>query len=105
MSCDQELQVGVVGAVIEVELQENCVSAFPADTSTVKEITVKKPDGTTFTRAAAFTNDGTDGKVHILSEAGDLDISGTYHIQVNITIPGWAGPSEIGSFIVTDNLV
>lgn len=105
MTCTQKVFVGAVGTTLEVELLENCAAALPVDTSTVKTITVVRPDGTTFTRAAVFTTDGTEGKIYILTIAGDLTVSGTYYIQAYLELPAWEGHSDIGEFEVYDNLV
>lgn len=105
MACEQKIRVGDINTSLEIELLENCDTALPVDGATLKEITVVRPDGTSFTRTAIFTTDGTEGKIHILTEAGDLTMSGTYYIQAYLELPAWQGHSDIGEFEVFDNLV
>lgn len=103
--CDPKIRVGDENTKLEVELLENCIAALAVDTATVKTITVARPDDTIFTRAAAFTNTGTDGLIYILSIDTDFTMSGTYYIQAYVETPGWRGHSDIGEFEVFENLV
>ena len=105
MACEQKIRVGDVSTILEIELLENCVAALPTSGATLKQIIIQRPDNTTFTRVAIFTSDGTDGKIYILTEAGDLTMSGTYYIQAYIELPAWQGHSDIGDFVVYGNLV
>jgi hypothetical protein len=105
MSCEQEIRVGDIGTVLEVELLENCVAGLPVNSATSKTITVVRPDKTSFTRAADFTTDGTDGKIYITTIAADLTMAGTYYIQAYIELASWEGNSGIGDFEVFKNLV
>ena len=105
MSCEPKIRVGDVNTALEIELLENCAAALATGGATLKNIIIARPDGTTFTRAAVFTSDGADGKIYILSEAGDLTMSGTYYIQAYLELPAWQGHSDIGEFEVYDNLV
>lgn len=104
MSCDSALQKGVVGTWLEVEVLENCVAALNVSTATVKTITVKRPDNTSFSRAAIFSSDGTDGLIHLVTVAEDLTLEGTYYIQAYVEMPTWQGNTDIGEFEVKDNL-
>ena len=105
MSCEQEIRVGDIGTVLEVELLENCGDGLPVNTAVVKSITVVRPDKTSFTRDADFTTDGTDGKIHITTIATDLTMAGTYYIQAYTKLASWKGNSGIGDFKVFKNLV
>lgn len=105
MACEPKIRVDDENTTLEVELLENCTAPLPIDQATVKNIIIARPDSTTITRAASFTTDGTDGKMFILSLAGDFTMSGTYYIQGYIESPGWNGHSDISEFEVFDNLV
>ena len=105
MSCEKKIRVGVVGLILEVEVLEGCTTVLTVQTATVKTIVIVRPDGTSFTRAATFSVDGTDGKIYILTAAGDLTMSGTYYIQAYLELPAWQGHSDIADFVVYDNLV
>jgi hypothetical protein len=104
MACADILQVGIVGAQLEVEVLQNCTTALSILTATTKEITVKRPDGTSFTRSALFTTDGSDGLIYFLTIAGDISLAGTYYIQAYLELPGWQGNSDIQEFEAQDNL-
>lgn len=105
MACEPKIRVGDINTVLEVELLENCDAVLPINSASVKTITIKRPDETTFTRDATFSVDGTDGKIYLLSIAGDLSMAGTYYIQAYIELVAWEGHSDIGDFEVFDNLV
>lgn len=89
--------VGNIGSeisVVFVTRDENDVEvALPVDDQTTLEICVLRPDGTSFTRAAAFTLPpagnglGTDGKASIFTIAGDLTIKGSYQVQGFVVKP------------------
>lgn len=105
MACDNILQVGVIGAQLEVEVLQDCAgNILPLQTATLKEITVKRPDDTTFTRSAIFTTDGSDGLIYIATQVGDITLEGTYYIQAYLELPTWQGNSDIGEFEAQDNL-
>lgn len=104
MTCELEARVGVVGLALEIEVLQNCTTALNLTTASVKEITVQRPDKTTFTRTADFVTDGSDGLISIDTIAGDLTIEGTYYIQAYLELPSWQGHSDVGEFEVHDNL-
>jgi hypothetical protein len=105
----ESLQVGVVGAALQVAVEEwdnTLLQDVPVDISqaVTKEIIVQRPDGTTFTRSAVNTTNGTDGLMFIATIAGDITLEGTYYLQGRIAFSGWDGKSTIGEFEVHDNL-
>ena len=109
MNTEESLQVGVVGAQIELQIVE-----YNADTKldaivdiaggTGLTITIQRPDLTTLTRTAGLSTDGVDGKMSILTEAGDLTLDGTYYVQSFVTLGVWSGTSSVGQFDVEKNL-
>lgn len=105
MTCEKVIRVGDVGTVLEIEVLEDCDAILPVQTATIKKITILRPDKSSFVRDAIFSVDGTDGKIYILTIAGDLTMSGTYYIQAYIELPAWQGHSDIDDFEVEDNLV
>lgn len=104
MSCEKALQKGSIGNFLEIEVLENCVSPLNISGATLKEITIKRPDNTSFTRAADFTTDGTDGLISLTSIVTDLTLEGTYYIQAYLELPAWQGNTSIGEFDVEENL-
>ena len=105
MACEPKIRVGDENTNLEITLLENCDLPLNVQQATVMNITVARPDKTTFTRAASHTGNGTDGKINILSLTTDFTMSGTYYIQAYVETPGWNGHSDIGEFEVFDNLV
>jgi hypothetical protein len=91
--------------VIGLTVTENG-SALDIHTATVKQITFKKPDNSIVTVTAAFTTDGSDGKIQYTAAANFLDHPGTYQYQGVITLPDSATPwkTEIVSFNVAATL-
>ena len=107
-----EIHVGDIGTVFEVTLKDegNSPEIVDISTATVKELIFRAPNGTVTTHAAAFTTDGTDGKLQYTTiSASDLSISGDWRIQVHIVL-GSASPhdaewhSDIDNFACHENL-
>lgn len=97
------LQVGDVGTIIEVTLLdgETPVSVVGATSKTMR---FQKPGGTVIDKAAAFTTDGSDGKVQYVTVSGDLDIAGVWQVQAKIVTAEGQWTSAIGTFKVAANL-
>ncbi len=105
INCEEkQLRVGDVGTHLEIEVLEDCNVPLDISTASVKDITIQRPDKTTVVKNGIFTTDGTDGKVYFLTAAGDLNIEGTYSIQIYLELPTWQGYSCIDEFEVHDNL-
>lgn len=106
---EETLQVGVVGAQIELQVVEYNADTDADDivdisSATDLKITIQRPDITVFERTATLSSDGTDGKMQILTEAGDLTVDGSYRVQGSLTSGTWSGPSTVGQFKVEENL-
>ena len=56
------IQVGAIGLVITLTITEDDV-AVNISSATTKTIKIRKPDGTVLAKTAAFTTNGSDGKV------------------------------------------
>ena len=106
---EESLQVGAVGAEIEVfivEFDNETNADAPVDLSSATNLVIelKRPDNTTVSRTGIISTDGTDGKMYMLTIDGDINIDGTYYIQGKVVLAGWNGYSSIGKFEVNDNL-
>jgi hypothetical protein len=106
---EESLQVGAIGAKIEVLIVEfdNAANAdAPVDLSSASTLSIrlKRPDNTTVSRTGIISTNGTDGKMHMLTIDGDINIEGTYYIQGKVIFAGWDGYSSVGKFEVNDNL-
>ena len=73
-------------------------------TASTKQIVFSRPDGTTLTKTAVFTTDGEDGDIQYLSVDGDLNMAGTWHLQVYIVTPAGEWRTDVGHFRVYENL-
>lgn len=71
-----DLQEGAIGAEIVLVALKQDRSILDISGATLLEMTVTRPDGTSFTRTADFDTDGTDGGMKISTEAGDLTPAG-----------------------------
>jgi len=106
----QEIRVGDTGTKLEVEITEwddntKTYIAVNIVLATVKNIVLKRPDGTLVTVVGILSTDGTDGKMYLTTIGSHLTIEGTYYIQGIIALDTWQGSSSIGEFIVHENLV
>lgn len=101
-----EVHIGDIGAIFELEIQEDGAT-IPIDSyTTAKEIIFLKPDGTTkVVNAAVFTTDGTDGKMrYVTTAAGELDQEGNWQMQGRLEKAGENFKTEVVVFPVTANL-
>ena len=106
---EESLQVGAVGAEIEVlivEFDNETNADAPVDLSSATNLVIelKRPDNTTVSRTGILSTNGIDGKMYMLTIDGDINIDGTYYIQGKVVLTGWNGYSSIGKFEVNDNL-
>lgn len=102
--CD-EIHVGDIGTVFEVTLYEDCETLLPGvDTSTVRKLYFKKPDGSVIERDAVFTTDGADSKIQYVTVADDLDQDGNWELQGFIETPSGSWHSTTDCFEVFENL-
>jgi hypothetical protein len=63
-----EVHVGDVGTVFRLTLSDGS-TIVDASGATTKEILFRKPSGAVVTKSAAFTTDGTDGKIEYVTAA------------------------------------
>ena len=101
----QAVQINAIGVAIIVTVVEDD-AAVDLSTVTTKELVFLKPDGTSSTKTASFTNSpGSDGKIQYVTQSGDLDQAGIWTVQGSVVFSGgFNGRSEIGHFEVRDNL-
>ena len=91
--------VSDVGAVRELAVKEKG-EILDVSGGTAMQITVFRPNATSFTRTATFVGTGSDGKVQWVTESGDLTVEGVYHDQLLLTLGAWTGSADRGSFSV-----
>lgn len=104
MSCESELHVGDTNFIFVVTVTEDCV-AIDISAATSKVITLLKPSGESLEKTAAFTSDGTDGKIQYATVAGDIDEVGLWKIQAIVELgSGSLYHSSVKSFKVMHNI-
>lgn len=99
-----EIHVGDIGTTFEVTLKQSA-AVVDLSSATVKQIYFMKPDGSTLTKTASFTTDGTDGKIYYNTTTGDLDTAGDWQLQAVVTFGASVWHSSIAAFAVFPNLV
>lgn len=98
-----DIYKGDIGTIFRATVTDN---ATPKDISsaTLKQLIFLKPDRTKLTKTAAFTTDGSDGKIQYTTILNDLDQVGRYVIQGYIETPAGKWHTDYYRFIVYDNL-
>ena len=105
----EEAHVSDYGTIIRVTVYDTTSTggssvANISDAST-KEFTFRRPDGTTFTKTAVFTSDGSDGQLQYTIGSDDLNMAGTWGLQAYVvTSGGFSHRTDVGNFRVFENL-
>ena len=79
-------------------------SALDISTATAMDFVFRKPDLSVIARAASFLTDGSDGVLRYIASSSDLDQSGTWSYQAEVTLPSGLWYSDIVEFEVYQNL-
>lgn len=98
-----EIHVGDVGTLLEVTVTDDG-AAVDISSATTKEFKFKKTDRSTLTKAATFVTNGTDGKLQYTTAGGDLDMAGSWGLQVHVVLPSGEWHSDIQPFTVHPNV-
>lgn len=98
-----ELRKEDIGSVIELIIKVNDV-ALDISQAITKQIVLKNPAGTSVTKTAVFSGDGTDGKLRYVTVTNDLASAGLWQAQAKIVLPSGTWKSEILNIKVWDNL-
>ena len=103
----EEIHIGDVGTTIRITIQDvdstGVSSVLDVSNATVN-IILGKPDGTSISRATSYVTDGTDGLVQYITQAGDIDLQGTWSIQVQVNTLSGSWKSSVGTFKVYSNI-
>jgi len=107
MPCQDEVHLNDIGTIFRATIND-CVdgvqSVLDISSATTKELVFKTPLGILKTKTASFTTDGTDGQIEWTTINGDLDEIGEWKLQAYIVLPSGSWRSDIGCFIVNENL-
>lgn len=99
-----QIQVGEWGFPIEIEITDQDCAAVDISTATTKQVIFTRPDKTQFTKVAAFTTSGVDGKIrYVVEDASIMNQAGQWYIQGVATQAGWSHPSSLEPFEVAAN--
>ena len=94
-----------IGICFVVQFVDECGLIVDVSDATTKNIIFDKPDDTDITKVATFTTDGTDGKIQVASEAGELTPAGTdWEIQGKVITPSGTFYSSPERIIIFANL-
>ena len=98
-----EVHIGDIGTIFELTVMDGA-SVVDVSTATTKEIVFRKPDGSTATKTAAFTTNGSDGKIRYTTVALDLSVAGDWAVQAHVVLPTGEWRSDLSTFRVYPNL-
>ena len=108
MAFVEQAHVNDIGTIFRVTVYDTTstggTTVANISTASTKQFTFKRPDGTTFDRAAVFTSDGSDGNIQYLSVDGDLNVAGTWHLQAYVVTSAGNWRTDVGHFKVSENL-
>lgn len=99
------LHVADVGTVLEATILDQAGTIVNLSTATVKQLWFGRPDNTVLQKPAAFSTDGTDGKIRYTLASGDFMSPGVWTMQGYVSLPAGSWHSDIVQFTVVGNLL
>lgn len=90
--------VGDHGTVFAIVCRDQNNQVIDISDATALKILFKKPDGTTFSKTASFTTDGTDGSLQCSTTRTELDTEGKWRYQGWVEKVGWEGYTDVLKF-------
>ena len=108
MAFTEPAHVNDIGTIFRVTVYDATSTGGSAianiSAASTKQMIFSRSDGTTFTKTAVFTTDGSDGDIEYVSVDGDLNMAGTWHLQAYVVTPAGNWRTDVGHFRVYDNL-
>ena len=99
------VQKNDVGAKLRVTVRDQDGDLVDLSSASPKSLLLLKPDGETYVeKSASFHTDGTDGKIHYVTQTGDLDEEGIWRIQAKFTLSYGTFRTTWGAFRVLKNI-
>ena len=80
-----QLHVDDVGVLLRSIVKDQNEAVVDLSEATSLAINFQRPNGTSFTREADTINDGTDGLMGYVTQAGDLNVDGYWYVQAQLT--------------------
>ena len=101
----EEIHYGDVGTPLRVTLKDSQTNAVvDISDATTLQIILQKPDGSTLTKTAVFTDTGVDGQLQYVTVANDLNVVGNWQLQVYYVGASGSWRSDMAKFRVWENL-
>jgi len=100
----EEIRVDDIGTLFEITIYDQDDAILDVSGATTKQIIFKKPSGGRLEKDAAFSTDGTDGKIRCVSVSGDLSKAGFWQSQGYVVLPDGEWRTTIDTFEVHANL-
>lgn len=98
------MNVGDIGVPISATVTRDG-AALNISSATLIQFLIRPPNGTTKTFTGNFVTTGTDGQVRYVTVlTSDIDVAGTWSIQVRIVTPTSDFKTLVGSFTVGANI-
>ena len=108
MAFTEQSHVNDIGTIFRVTVYDKTstggTSVADISTATSKTFYFRTPSGSTISRSAVFTTDGSDGKIEYASVDGDLSAPGNWELQAKIVSPDGSFNTDVGNFRVYENL-
>jgi hypothetical protein len=96
-----KVRLGDIGVIFKVRIRNEDGNIENLTTASTKQLIFRKPDGTSETKNASFSTDGSDGYIQYISKEGDLDVKGIWKLQAFIVLGGNEWHTTLSEFEVT----
>jgi hypothetical protein len=96
------IHVGDIGTVIRVLIPDETGAGVPLQAATGLTVILISPFGVIKERAAQLNTDGSDFKIKYATQAGDIDVPGTWEAKGRVTIGGSTWTGDPATFTVMD---
>jgi len=99
-----EVHISDAGTVVEITIKDEDAAVVDVSLATLKQITLQEPDGTDHVKTAAFTTDGSDGKIQYSVESDVFQSVGNWRIQGKVELVAGTWYTDIERIHVHGNL-
>ena len=104
MTLQKTVAKDAIGVAFQYTIMENG-AAINISSATIKRFVFRKPvSDTDLTENATFYTDGKDGILQYTTISGDLNEAGLWTVQAYLSVGGFSGYTDTGTFIVESNL-
>jgi len=98
------VHAGDIGVVLRITLVDDAGDPIDISTASVTQIKLRAPDDDVLTLPASFLTDGTDGVIQYITQAGVLDVPGTWKYQAYVVQTSLTRHSDIAWITIKGNL-